>query len=230
MKKIIYFTIILILTFSTCSCTKKEQSELSNKPVATHVEQKQEETIYIDDNNITIGLYTRDSSGYHYIENDIYIPWYQYKDIIVFKTLATHDTIINKWYMQDVFPSYWNKYNNNNYKIGYNLSYTTDNGDFSWNIINPEDRLYDVFNFVQLYTYDDVTPAKGSWYDHLDNKEITDGILMTSIKLTGSTNIYTIHSPMKLTVFTYNGPEDFDPKTGNYRGNSYHTINIYKSN
>lgn len=227
MKKIVYLSLIGMIILFNCSCTKKKEVE-----IPATVDDIVEPTIpsYVDDSNITLGLYTRDTNGYHYIDSEVHIPWNQYTDMIVFKTLATHDATINSWYMQDAFPSYWNYENNKNYKLGYNLSYTTDKGDFSWNIINPEDRMYDVFNFVQLYTYDDVSPAKGSWYDHLDNNEITDGVLMTSIKLTASTFIGNIHSPMKLTVFAYDSSDDFDPNTGLYRGNSYHTIYIYKTN
>ena len=40
---------------------------------------------------------------------------------------------------------------------------------------------------MQIYTYDDVTVGKGVWHDHLDNNEITEGVLMTTIKLCVST-------------------------------------------
>lgn len=212
-----------------CSCTNKKIEE--PKVIATPPEEEPVEPPYIDDNPITIGLYTRDrNTGYHFIESDIYLPWNQYVDIAVFKVLATHDTTINSWYMQDAFPTYWDYEKYKGYKIGYNLTYTTDEGEFSWNILNPSDRMNYVFHLVQLYVYDDVSPAKGAWYDHLDDEEVTEGVLATSIKLCASTYIDTIHSPMKLTVFTYNGAEDFDPETGMYRGNSFHTINIHRTN
>ncbi len=229
MKKALYLVLIASIVFANCSCTKKEEKKKEKQKVEKPVVEKKEE--YVDNNPVTIGIYTRDTKGYNYIDSEIHLPWNQYKDIVVFKILPTHDNVINNWYMQDAFPSYWNKIENNtNYKIGFNLSYTTDEGDFSWNIIKPSDRFYEVFNYVQLYTYDDVTPTKGSWYDHLDDNEMTEGVLMTSIKLCASSYIDKIHSPMKLTVFTYDGDDDFDPVTKMYRGKSYHTIYIYKSN
>lgn len=232
MKKVFSLLLIMCIILVNCSCSKTKEKENEDiiYPVTSEESNKPIEPEYIDNNSITIGLYTRDSKGYHYIDNDIYLPWNQYIDIAVFKVLATHDATINSWYMQDAFPTYWNYENNKNYKIGFNLSYSTDNGDFSWNIINPNDRMYDVFNFVQMYVYDDVSPTKGAWYDHLDDNEVTENVVFTSIKLCASTYINSIHSPMKLTVFTYDESTDFDPKTGLYRGNSSHTINIYKTN
>ena len=230
MKKIIYLFLIMTIIFVNCGCENNMQDELEDTVI--HVtSEKDVIPKYVDDNPITIGLYKRDNTGYHYIKDEIYLPWNQFVDIITFKVLPTNQEYINSWYMQDTFPTYWNKYENiNDYKIGFNLSYETDEGEFSWNIINPNDRMYPVFNYVQLYVYDDVTPSKGAWYDHLDDHEVTDGVLFTSIKLCASVFIDKITSPMKLTVFTYNDSDDFDPDTGLYRGNSYHTIYIYRAN
>lgn len=226
MKKLFYIFSTLIILIST-GCEKeileeKKKIETTNK----------EETIeIIDDNPIKIGIYTRDSNGYHLVKNEISLPWYQYKDIITFKILPTDEENINGWYMQDIFPTYWNKYNNiDDYKIGFTLKYKTKDGDFTWHIIKPSDRMYNVFNFVQLYTYDDVTPQKGSWYDHLDDHEMTDRVRFTSIKLCASTFINEIIGPMELTVFTYNDDNDFDPQTKEYRGNSSYTIKISRTN
>lgn len=224
MKKIFYiFTILIILMFAT-SCEKENTLE-------NEFTKKEEIIELVDTNPIKLGLYTRDSSGYNLVDKEITLPWNKYKDIIVFKVLATNDQHINGWYMQDIFPIYWNKYENiNDYKIGFTLKYTTKDGNFTWNIIKPNDRMYDVFNYVQLYVYDDVSPSKGSWYDHLDDHEVTDNVKFTSIKLCASTFIDEIISPMELTVFSYNGSKDFDPETGEYRGNSYYTIKIHRSN
>ena len=225
MKKIFYIFSILIILFAT-ACEKNVKN---NEKI--EVVEKEEVIEIVDDNPIKIGIYTRDSNGYHLVKNEISLPWNQYKDIIVFKILPTQEDNINGWYMQDVFPKYWNLYDNiNDYKIGFTLKYTTKDGNFKWNIINPSDRMYDVFNYVQLYVYDDVTPSKGSWYDHLDDHEITEGVRFTSIKLCASTFINDIIRSMELTVFTYNDYNDFDPETGEYRGNSSYTIKIKKGN
>lgn len=225
MRKIFCIFSTLIILIST-GC---EKDVIENKKIETT---NKEETVEIlDDNPIKIGIYNRNSNGYHLIKNEISLPWNQYKDIIVFKILPTNEEYINGWYMQDIFPKYWNNYDNiDDYKIGFTLKYTTKDGDFTWNIIKPSDRMYNVFNFVQLYVYDDVTPKKGSWYDHLDDHEITNDVRFTSIKLCASTFINEIIEPMELTVFTYNDSNDFDPETGLYRGNSSYTIKINKSN
>jgi hypothetical protein len=52
---------------------------------------------------------------------------------------------------------------------------------------------------------------------------------MTTIKLCVSTLYKEITGPLKLTVFSYDDMDDFDPDTKEYRGNSKTTILIYNN-
>ena len=72
--------------------------------------------------------------------------------------------------------------------------------------------------------YDDVHQADGAFYSHLEMSDVKDNTIYSSIKLTGIETA-NIESPITLTVFTYDGDEDFD-SDGNYRGNSKYTITI----
>lgn len=227
MKKLLQIILIITIILTTTSCEK----EKAKKDVILTTPNDVIEIPYRDTNPIKLGFYTRDKSGYHLINNEIHLPWNKFIDIAVFKVLPTQDKTINYWYMQDAFPFYWNKYeNNNNYKIGFNITYSTNEGETTWNILSPSDSYQNLFNYVQLYMYDDVSPKKGSWYDHLEDYEMLEGVLFTSIKLCASVYIDQITSPIKLTVFSYKDLDDFDPITKQYRGNSYYTIYIHKTN
>ncbi|MEI7668302.1 MAG: hypothetical protein WCI62_04860, partial [Erysipelotrichaceae bacterium] len=88
----------------------------------------------------------------------------------------------------------------------------------------------DLFSMIEVYIYDDVNQPIGQWYSHLLESQVTSKTLITSIKLHGCAGTKDIVSPITLTVFTYNGDEDFDPITHKYRGNSSYSIVINKSN
>lgn len=222
MKKISYVIMIILLLFVS-GCTKKEKIETTTPEVI-------EENIYTDDNPIILNFYLRENNGYNMIDKELHTPWVIYQDMPYLRVIPTNIKRIDSYYMQDVFPMYWNKYENHEkYKLGYNLKYNIGDKEYSYNIINPEDRKQQVFNYMQIYTYDDVTVGKGVWHDHLDNNEITEGVLMTTIKLCVSTLYKEITGPLKLTVFSYDDMDDFDPDTKEYRGNSKTTILIYNN-
>ena len=64
----------------------------------------------------------------------------------------------------------------------------------------------------------------GSWYSHVTSDEYSDKTILSSIKLTASSDWEMIKSPIKLTAFSYDSDDDF--KDGKYRGNSSYTITI----
>ena len=77
-----------------------------------------------------------------------------------------------------------------------------------------------------VYLYDDIHQT-GSWYSHIEDNAMNEDTILTTIKITTSTKINNVTSDIYLTVFTYNGEEDFD-ENGNYRGNSTYTTTIRK--
>jgi hypothetical protein len=183
---------------------------------------------YQDDNPITIGLYddnTRillsETSGI--FKNEV--------DVGVFSAFASRDDKIPSGYFQKVWPSYWVAIEGSaEYKLGYELSFTLSSGDkINQMILSPKDTA-PIFGLIEVYIYDDVNQPLHHWYSHLLEKQMTESTVITSIKLHGCVGTKDIASPIILTVFTYNGDEDFDPITHKYRGIGSYSITINKSN
>jgi len=82
----------------------------------------------------------------------------------------------------------------------------------------------DIFDYVQLYLYDDVHKEIGAWYSHVTEEEYNEDTLLTSIKLTASTNIDKIISNITVIAFSYD-EDDFDEE-GFYRGKSKWEVKI----
>ena len=232
MKKIMFLSIILLLIvtsyFSYNHIYKNNQNENNNikmdniKPSLNIEENK-----YIDKNPIKIGLY----KYYGRYKNRELITeyldtWTYHKDISSFEVFYTNESSINSNYFQDTFQEYFSKYENiNNYKIGYIISFITNNNEITKTILRPKDTE-DFFEYLEIYLYDDYHREKGVWYSHTTEEEYNEDTLLTSIKLTSGSKIEEIISDISLTVFTYDY-DDFD-EYNNYRGNSKYTIIIKK--
>ena len=127
--------------------------------------------------------------------------------------------------LKDVWHSKYQNYTDiSGYKIGYHLKFETVDGVVEQTILKPSDGDY-VYKYIQVYLYDDVN-QEASFYSHIEDKDMTENTMLTTIKLFTSTKIADVISPIELTVFTYNGEEDF--KDGMYRGNSKFTTIIKK--
>ena len=217
----------LLLVFSCTSCTKEEIKE--EKPLDLLNKEDIIDEVYVDDSNIPLGFFLYANGSYNNVGDNISLSWTPGLDIKVFTILPTNDSNVPGFYMQDLFPNYWNKIEDNkDYKLGFNLSFSTTEGDINCNILKPSDRMKELIDYIIIFLYDGVNVARNSWYDHLEDDEVFDNTVFSSIKIYANNKINNITSPIKLTVFAYNGEEDFDPETGKYRGKSYHEIYIKK--
>ena len=210
MKKLL----ILILLLSGCSSNEVKQV----KPVKPNIEIEEK---YVDSNPIINGLYNKTNQNRHLVKN-IDSKFILNQDIAVFSTFFTNENTIPNNYIKDVFYTYYNNFNNiENYKIGYTISFNVNEKKYFKQILNIEDskKLYD---FIQIYLYDDLVPEKNTFYSHLET--INENTLITTIKLTGSTNTHLITSPITLGVFTYL-ETDFD-KNNLYKGKSLYEVTI----
>lgn len=227
MKKItIIITLLLLLTSCTKNIKEDKEKEITNEQEPIIEEQKE---TYIDDNEIKPGLYLyQNSYTNRKLITTFKSPLTQFKDIASFEVFYTQDAEINSANQKQLFNEYKEKYtNNNNYKIGYNIKFTVNNEkEFDLNILKPSDNQ-EIFNYIQIYLYDDIN-TKDSFYSHLEDNNVTEDTLFTSIKLTASVYIDQITSPITLSAFTYDA-DDFD-ENGKYRGNSIYQITIEKSN
>ena len=220
MKKIIILSLILLII---TGCTK---NKLNNNKIQKQDNNVKEEVLpkYEDKNPVKIAFYDDNKN----IITNYKCSFIQYKDIAWINIFPSNDGAINYTTLKDTWARYKSQYNEINYKFGINIKYELKNGEkINLNILKPSDNA-SIFGYVQIYLYDGYN-AKTSWYDHLEDDEITSETVFTSIKLTGSTYIDEIISPITLTIFTYDGLDDFDDNS-NYIGNSKYTITLENTN
>jgi len=180
---------------------------------------------YVDDNPILIGLYDESSRKFLVETNGRFV---KNVDLGVYCAVGTHSTTLSGGDYQTVWKSYWANYTNiADYKIGYYVKFKITSGEtLEKMILGPNDNPDLMWPYLRIYLYDDIHHPLHTWYSHLLEKEVNADTIITSIKLTGNNKTSEIDGAISLTTFTYNGPEDFDPVTGYYRGLSSHTITI----
>ena len=206
--------LIIILVLTGCTNNKINKPPKPIKPV----EIKEE---YIDNNPIINGLYNKSSINRYLVKN-VNSKFTINKDIVVLSTFFTNENVISNKYIKDVFYSYYDNYKNiKDYKIGYTISFNTNENKYYEQILDVEDSIK-LYDFIQIYLYDDLVPEKNTFYSHLET--INDNNLITTIKLTGSKKTHLITSPITLGVFTYI-ESDFD-ENNLYKGKSLYEVTI----
>ena len=221
LKKIIF---IIIALFLITGCNLKETK--ATKKMQKNIEQKKEEKeTYHDDNPIKLGLYLYTNNN-RVLLSEYTTEWTLNKDLCSLEVYYTNEQNLPKYKQKDLWNNYYNNYQNiDNYKIGYNIVFSTQNKEINKNILSPKDTN-EVYDYIQIYLYDDINQTS-SWYDHINEEEFNTKTILSSIKLTGSTKTNEIISNITLTAFTYDD-NDFD-NNNNYRGISKFTTTIKRS-
>lgn len=216
-----FLILVLVLLLVGCSSKDKNNEVVPEEDKSTYEEKKE---TYVDDNPIKLGLYLYDSTygNKELLEDTYYTSFVSGKDIDSFEVFFTNDKVVSGNNFKDIWYKYYNNYSDiDNYKIGFNIKFILSDGtDFNGNFLEPDILKYGDYFFV--YLYDDVNQEDNVIYSHLEKME--DNTLITSIKLHARDGIDKVENII-LTVFTYDGIEDFD-SNGNYRGNSSYTIRI----
>ena len=215
-KKLIIIFIILIL----CSgCIKKEERKKEKKKVDVELVEK-----YEDLNNTPISFYSSNDSGLVKLTK-INKRLVSMEDIGIFQIYPSNlDTISINSGFGNSFYNEWMKYNtNNNLKIGFNIKFSTDTEDISYNIFNPSNCM-EKWQYLLNYLYDDYANRGKSFYSHIEENEYNENTLFTSIKVQSAGECNKIKDKILLTVFTYDSEDDF--LDGEYRGNSSSTLTI----
>lgn len=217
-KKIIQLlTILFILT--GCQNNQNIQNNLEDIPDNNIPEIKEE--IYIDDNPIKVSLY----DGKYKIKDTYETTLKNLKDINVFDVYYTDIDKVESSSSRISYPKYYNQYENiENYKTGFYITFEANNESLDELVLDPSSQ-YNMNPYLYIYLYDDVNQKKGAYYSHLKMEDINENTIISSIKLFLGEKANLITSPITLTVFTYDGEEDFDEE-GLYRGNSSYTIEI----
>lgn len=212
MKKIVFFVLLLVIL---SGCEKEEP--IIEEPVKESVI---EEIKYIDTNPVKLGFYDLSRN----LVESYDLKWNKKTDIVWPSVFPIVEETISKENSKTLWQKYWNEFIDQNYKFGYEIKYTLTNGEqIDITILKPSDNN-DTFKYVELYIYDGLN-ATTSWFDHLEDNELTDNTVITSIKVTGGTNIDEVISPIILKVFTYDGLDDFD-EFGKYKGISFDQVTI----
>ena len=151
------------------------------------------------------------------------------QDIGIFQIYPSNEDTISINSFGQNFYDEWSKYNtNNNLKIGFNIKYELNNGEkLSYNVLSPSNN-FDHCEYLMNYLYDDYANQGKGFYSHIEDKDLNENTLYTSIKLQSSGQINDIKDKIELTVFTYDTEDDF--LDNEYRGNSKFTYTIKKSN
>ena len=154
---------------------------------------------------------------------DYYAKKIEGKDLF-FTVYFTNDQFLTSGSRKYKWYDYYNKYDNiENYKIGYNISFSVGDEIISKNVTSvTNEYVFDPYFYI--YLYDDIHQNDGAWYSHITKDKDGKNTMYTSIKLY-LVKISRVTSPITLTVFTYDSPDDFD-SDGNYRGNSKYQIKI----
>ena len=215
-KKIIIVLVIIVLC---CGCINTKKEEKKKKKVdVEYVEH------YKDLNNTPISFYSSNDSGLVKLTK-INKKLVSMEDIGIFQIYPSdEETISLNGGFGNSFYDEWNKYNtNNNLKIGFNIKFSTDTEDISYNIFNPSNCM-EKWEYLLNYLYDDYANRGKSFYSHIEENEYNENTLFTSIKLQSNDRALSIKNKILLTVFTYDTDDDF--KDNEYRGNSSSTLTI----
>ena len=228
MKKKTLLLLLVLLLLTACNINNKEINKEDNTiKKESKIEEKKEE--YIDNNPIKLGIYMYYNSYTNRKKTNEYnTSWELNVDLCSLEIFYTNEDSIPGTKIKNLWTDYKNKYDNiDNYKIGYNINFDTKNeGTINKTILNPSDT-WDIYNYLQVYLYDDIHQEDNAWYSHVTDEEYNDSTILSSIKLTGSTIVDEITSDITLTAFTYD-EDDFDDNN-NYRGISKDTIIIKRS-
>ena len=216
MKKA-FILISCLLLLSGCNKTKdtKKIKKEIKKP-----ETVEDVPSYNDDNPIKIAFYENNEILKEYSTSASPMT-----DINVFSVLFTDDPQVNGNNYKILFNNYFEKYENKEkYKIGYYIKFNVGDKIVEKTITDPT-STYSLAPYIYVYLYDDIHQPDGAWYSHVEEKDMKDDTLYTSIKLFMVENIKDVTSPITLEAFTYDSEDDFD-NNGNYRGNSKYSIEI----
>ena len=179
----------------------------------------------------TFALYRYDEASGMRVKTDIHeSAWTRGEDIVSLEAFAadTDNIVISggggrAWY--EAWRAYWQQETGaENCRIGYDVSFDLKNGEHIHAVLlKPGDELA-YRAYLENYLYDDAANADAGWYSHLEPEDLSDSMLLTSIKFTPGERVDEIDGVITVTGFVYDALEDFD-YDGNYIGDvSFTTV------
>lgn len=241
-KKKLFFILIIITVILIISLLIRYSFTYFNNKLIIENNETQTESIIEDNNTNEIDIYTEHQyTDTNPVKIGIYIQNGNTKKLItekykcsfapenimgLFFVVPTNEETLPNTSFDTLWKNYINNYpNSQNYRIGYNISFTLNNGElFDKTILNPDNAYY-MFPKVMVFLYDDVNLVPGKKYYHITNDEMYENTICSSIKLVGDVESKNIISDITLTAFCFDSEDDFD-ENNKYRGNSSYTITI----
>lgn len=147
------------------------------------------------------------------------------RDIDCFEVFSSRERYITGNSFSSMWQTAWNVYENvENAKIGFHIQFDLDNGEVvSKTVLKPGDAK-EFYDYLEIYLYDDIHQTPGVRYSHLEDWQMDEKTIISSIKLTSGSKIHQV-GDVVLTAFIYNGPDCFD-SSGDYIGTVSATILI----
>lgn len=146
------------------------------------------------------------------------------QDIDCFEVLASQEEYVSGSSFSGMWKQAWETAGaEENSKIGFVIELVlTDGQIIKQTILKPSDAKW-FYDYLEVYLYDDIH-QNGGWYTHLEDENIKEETVISSIKLTSGSKIDQV-GDITLTAFVYQGEDCFD-ENGAYIADVLYTVAI----
>lgn len=146
------------------------------------------------------------------------------KDIDCFEIFAsTEETVTGKSF-RAMWNAVWESHEiREGAKIGFEIAFSYGDTQVRKTLLKPSDAK-EFYDYLEIYMYDDINQTPGQWYSHLEDKDMDEETIISSIKLTAGSKIAQV-GDITLTAFIYNGDDCFNSR-GEYIGQVLATVVI----
>lgn len=246
MKRNILAGILALLLLLTCGCASAQPTEPSTEPPTVPTGEPTDPTDrptepptdpptepptepYVPDvKPDTVGIYIPAEDGTRNRKRiaEFAAKRTAKKDIDCFEILASHDAVAAGSSFKSIWNTAWESHTpQETAKIGFHIEFSlTDGTLISQTVLKPSDAAW-FYDYLEIYLYDDINQKAGAWYSHLEDKDMKENTIISSIKLTSGSKIAQV-GVIQLTAFIYNGDDCFD-EAGSYIGTVQETILIF---
>lgn len=147
------------------------------------------------------------------------------QDIDCFEVLASQDDYVSGSSFSGMWKKAWeDSAAEENSKVGFHIQFDlNDETSVSRTILKPSDAK-DFYDYLEIYLYDDIHQTPGVWYTHLEDGDMGEETVISSIKLTSGAQIDQV-GDITLTAFVYQGEDCFD-ENGAYIADVLYTVAI----
>lgn len=219
MKKL---ALIIILFPLIVGCSNKENNNLNtnvNKNEKEEILQENENEVEdkIEEDKIEIGMYLYNNKTRTLLDN-YKTQFILNQDLLSVEVYNVEKEELEVGSQKELWNKYYEQYKDINPKVAYHIKFSTvDSGIIDKTIYSPKDTEQ-IYDYMQIYLYDDINQLDNTTYTHITEEEISDDTILTSIKLTGSTKTDSINSDIELSAFMYTDKSvDIDDTNNKYK-------------